>query len=215
MLLLPMLYLPPVTYMALLHTADEVRIEAYENYIKSTYRNRCEIPGANGKITLSIPLTGGRDHHRLYRESRISYTDGWQHRHLMSIISCYGSAPFYEHYIDYFKPFYERRHEHLYEFNRELLLLLIRLMKLDVKVNYTDVYDKNPAGITDMRYAFKTNHPITDLSIGQKKWHLGEVPYISVFESTDVASMHMSSLDLLFNTGPGSRSILDRMVTII
>src|ERR1035437_5506877 len=99
MLFIPMLYLPPVYYMALLYAADDVCIEAHENYIKSTYRNRCEIMGANGVIDLSIPLLGGRDHHQPYQGAQIAYTADWQHRHRMSILSCYGSAPFFAHYM--------------------------------------------------------------------------------------------------------------------
>ncbi|MCW3127175.1 MAG: WbqC-like family protein [Bacteroidetes bacterium] len=212
---MPMLYLPPVSYMALLCAAGEIQIESHENYIKSTYRNRCEILGANGIITLSIPIAGGRDHHQLYSESRISYTDTWQHQHLMSILSAYGSAPFYEHYQGYFRPLFSgRRYEHLYEFNKDLLLLMIKLMKLDVSVTYTDTYEKQPAEKTDLRHIFKANQKMTDLMISQKKWHLSEVPYIKVFGNVDVLSTNLSCLDLLFNTGPEAKDILRQMVSI-
>lgn len=200
--------------MALLCAAGDVQIEAHENYIKSSYRNRCEIAGSNGIITLSIPLEGGRDHHRLYRESQISYTDPWQHRHRMSIISSYGSAPFYEHYEVYFRPFYERKYDNLYEFNKELLSLLVKLMKLDVRIGYTDVFEKVSADKADLRNAFKPNRLISELTFLQKKWHLQEVPYIKVFGEVDALSTNLSCLDLLFNTGPESKSILRQMVTV-
>jgi hypothetical protein len=214
MLLLPMLYLPPVSYMALLCAAGDVQIEAHENYIKSSYRNRCEIAGANGIITLSIPLEGGRDHHRLYTESQISYADAWQHRHFMSILSSYGSAPFYEHYEGYFRPFYERKYDSLYEFNKELLTLIVRLMKLDLRIGYTAIFEKESGDRADLRNAFKPNRQISELTIGQKKWHLQEVPYIKVFGEVNALSTHLSCLDLLFNTGPESKSILRQMVSI-
>ena len=208
---MPMLYLPPISYMALICAAGEVQIEASENYIKSTYRNRCEIPGANGIIALSIPLKGGRDHHQLYSEAEIAYTDHWQHRHLMSILSCYGSSPFYEHYIGYFEPFYIRQYDNLYELNNELLMLLIRLMKLDVKINYTDIYEQSPDSKTDLRHAFKPDKQVSDLTVKQKEWRLREAPYIQVFGANN---MQLSSLDLLFNTGPESKAILSQMVEI-
>jgi hypothetical protein len=213
MLLMPMLYLPPVSYMALSSAAGEVCIEGHENYIKSTYRNRCEIMGSNGIIDLSIPLRGGRDHHQLYRGSEIAYISDWQHRHRMSILSCYGSAPFFEHYMPYLEPFYEKRHKYLFEFNKELLALMIKLMKLDVTLSYTDVYDNNSDGIADLRRAFKPNKGMKEIIVDEKKWRLREVPYMQVFEGS-VCSLSISCLDLLFNEGPQSKNILKQMVII-
>ena len=208
MLLLPMLYLPPVSYMALIHAAGEVHIEVCERYIKSTYRNRCEILGANGVISLSIPLQGGRDHHQLYRDTKISNTDHWQHRHMMSILSGYGSAPFYEHYAEYFTPFYQKQYESLFEFNKELL----KLMKLDVKIDYTETFEKILGADTDLRHFFRPNKVLSEFTLGEKKWHLCEVPYIQVFGTIDVVSAQVSCLDLLFNTGPEAKTILNQMV---
>jgi hypothetical protein len=202
MLLLPMLYLPPASYMALLNAESEVLIESQENYIKSTYRNRCEIMGANGVIELSIPLLGGRDHHQSYRDTQIAYTGDWQHRHRMSIMSCYGSAPFFDHYIPYLEPFYEKQYTHLFDFNKELLVLLIRLMKLEVRISYTDTYEAQPIGMTDLRKAFKPRVVIDKVT---------SVPYMQVFESVD-GSHSLSCLDLLFNEGPQSKEILKQMV---
>jgi hypothetical protein len=211
MLLLPLLYLPPISYMALLCAAGEVYIEAQENYIKSTYRNRCEIIGANGVIDLSIPLIGGRDHHQLYRDTRIAYTNHWQHRHYMSILSCYGSAPFFEHYMPYLQPFYTQTFEHLFEYNEQLLQLLLRLMKLETKIHFTQEYDKEPVGKTDLRDSFKPAKSINEIIVGEEKWQLSEAPYIRVFDQAD-ATGNISCLDLLFNEGPQAVSILKQMI---
>jgi len=211
MILMPMLYLPPLSYMALLHAAGDVCIEAQENYIKSTYRNRCEILGSNGLIDLSIPLRGGRDHHHAYQDSLIDYTNDWQHRHRMSIISSYGSAPFFEHYMPYFEKFYDRQYTKLFDFNKELLLLLIRSMKLNVNINFSEIYEKEPVGKADLRKAFKPGKLLNEIRAGQDLWQLKEVSYIRVFE-TNISSSSLSALDLLFNEGPHSKNILQQMV---
>jgi hypothetical protein len=214
MLLMPMLYLPPIAYMALLHAAGEVCIEAQENYIKSCYRNRCEVMGPNGIIDLSIPVRGGRDHHQLYMGTAIAYDSDWQHRHYMSILSCYGSAPFYEHYMSYLKPFYEKKHTNLFEYNKELLELLIRLLKLEVKLTYTDMYEKHPDGKTDLRNTFKPGRSLDGFIMDDRKWYLKEVSYMRVFDSED-HSLNISSLDLLFNEGPQSKNILQQMIVAV
>ena len=214
MLLMPMLYLPPLSYMALVCSARDVCIEADENYIKSTYRNRCEIMGSNGPIDLSIPIIGGRDHHQLYREVQIAYDSDWQHRHRMSVLSCYGSAPFFEHYMPYLESFYNKQHKYLFEYNKELLDLLIRLMKLDATISYTEVYEKEINDGSDLRRAFKPGKEITEINIGQEKWQIQEVNYMRVFENANIYSS-ISCLDLLFNEGPQSKKILKQMVVAV
>ncbi len=198
--------------MALLNATGDICIEAHENYIKSTYRNRCEILGSNGPIDLSIPLVGGRDHHQSYKDARIAYDFDWQHRHQMSIISCYGSAPFFEHYMPYLEPFFEKKTLSLFDLNRQILELLIRLMKVDVKVNYSDSFEKNPVDRVDLRNAFKPGKDIGSIVVGQNKCMVKNVPYMRVFEAVDV-SAGLSCLDLLFNEGPASKTILKQMIT--
>jgi hypothetical protein len=212
MLLMPMLYLPPISYMALLQLAGEVRIETAENYSKSTYRNRCEISGSNGLIDLSIPLRGGRDHHQLYKNVQIAYDIDWQHRHRISILSCYGSAPFFEHYMPYLEPFYNKPYAYLFEYNKELLMLIIMLMKLDVRLSYTSVYDRSPTGTTDLRSVFKPGKIPSDISIGPVTRIFKEVSYMRVFGSTSL--LNVSCLDLLFNEGPQSKAILQQILVL-
>ncbi len=198
--------------MALLTAAGEVQIEAHESYVKSTWRNRCEVAGANGIITLSIPLTGGRDHHRLYRDTQIAYTENWQHRHWTTIYSAYGSAPYYEHYRDKIESLFHRKFDSLWEWNEVWLTLLIRLMKLDISITYTDSYDRSPAGKTDLRACWKPGKLPQEVTAGAEIWQIQDVPYIKVFGPVDTVSTGLSSLDLLMNEGPQSRDILKRMV---
>jgi hypothetical protein len=131
---------------------------------------------------------------------------------MMSIISGYGSAPFFEHYAEYFEPS-KRRYESLFEFNKELLLLIIKLMKLDVKIDYTEAFEKSDAHDTDLRQLFRPNKAIEEFTMGERKWH-SEVPYIKVFGAIDVVNTQVSCLDLLFNTGPEAKTILQQMVSI-
>ena len=49
-------YLPSVFYLKQLLLHDTILIEKQENFIKQTYRNRCDIMSANGMMSLSIPL---------------------------------------------------------------------------------------------------------------------------------------------------------------
>jgi len=54
--LLPSFYLAPVEYYAALFHAHSAQVEVHDHYQKQSYRNRCVIAGANGPMTLSIPV---------------------------------------------------------------------------------------------------------------------------------------------------------------
>ncbi len=59
---LPINYFPPISYFVVLAQNDTVLIEQHEHFIKQSFRNRMEIFGVNGKLSLTIPL------HRKSRE---------------------------------------------------------------------------------------------------------------------------------------------------
>ena len=194
--------------MAIVAITKELWLEHQENYIKGSYRNRFDLLSATGKIAMSIPLVGGRDHHRLYRETQITYTTHWQQIHYHALLSCYGSAPFFEHYINYFKPFYSQQYESLFDYNLQLLHLLIKLLKLEVKINLTEEYIKDPTHLLDLRVTFKPQEPSFKLA----GYDLREVPYLQVFESIQPFTNHISCIDLLMNEGPHSKEILREMI---
>ena len=64
-LLIELPYLGNIAFYKLLTNFDEILIEKHEFFQKASYRNRCEISGPNGKLTLSIPIVGGKDKKQL------------------------------------------------------------------------------------------------------------------------------------------------------
>src|SRR5579872_5731971 len=137
MLLLSTAYLPPIQYFQKIVSAEVVCIEKYEHYIKQTYRNRCYILSANGVQCLSIPLI--QTHEKIIITSvKISYAENWQKRHWRSITSAYGNSPFFIYYADELKVFYEKKFDLLFEYNLELLQVLLRLLKIKAGMRFTE-----------------------------------------------------------------------------
>ena len=56
--LLPVLYLGPISYFSQLkqHQAGRIELERFEHFPKQTYRNRMSIYSPNGKLDLTIPV---------------------------------------------------------------------------------------------------------------------------------------------------------------
>jgi len=105
MILLPSFYLAPVEYYAALFRAENALIEIHDNYRKQSYRNRCHIAGANGMLTLSIPIEKPSSLKGTMKDIRIADHGNWQHLHWNAIVSAYNSTPFFQYYEDDFRPF--------------------------------------------------------------------------------------------------------------
>lgn len=203
-LLIELQYLGSIRYYAKLLQYEEIAIEKCENFVKSTYRNRCYITGPNGRLLLSIPVKGGKSQHTKYSNIEIAYEEDWQKIHWQSLFSSYRRSPYFEFYEADFEPFYHRYYDSLFEFNWELMQLLIRLIGIQVPVSFTNKYEKHPSPeLTDLRSGIHPN-PKKEL----KDLLYQEPKYIQVFEERTGFIPNLSIVDLLFNQGPNTLSVL-------
>ena len=194
-ILLSTAYLPPVEYLSLL-LKEDVEIEKCENFVKQTYRNRALIPTANGILPLTIPVKKHGLHNCPITKVEIDYSQSWQRMHWRAIEAAYNASPFFLYYKDYFYPFYHQQDiKYLFDFNIQLLTILLKLFKIDKKIHFTSTYavlDKNE----DLR-----------LIIHPKKRECADYPfnnmnvYRQVFLEKTGFIPNLSCIDLLFNEG--------------
>jgi len=190
---LPMFYLPPVEYFIQLnrHKAN-ILIEREEHLIKQTYRNRAHIYSPDGMLALTVPLVKGSKVHTKMKDVKISYDFNWQRLHWMSLQNCYRRSAYFEFYEDDFARFYDRNFEYLFDYNEELLRLIIKLLKLKVDYKLTTEYHEVYPEMLDLRRAIT---PKKESDIDQK-------PYFQLFEERHGFLKNLSIVDLLFNHGP-------------
>lgn len=189
-------YLAPIEYYSYLFRAEKAVIEIYDNYQKQSYRNRCIIAGANGAMTLSIPIEKPSTAKCPMKDIRIAEHGNWQHLHWQAIVSAYNSTPFFEFYEDDFAPFYEQKFDFLLDFNEALRETICRLIGIDTPISYSDKYIvKVPHDTVDLR---ETIHPkrISNFKIK---------PYYQVFREKNGFLPNLSIIDLLFNLGNETR----------
>ena len=199
-LILPALYLPPIAYFRIIHAAAlPVLLEQHEHYPKQTYRNRASIYGANGILDLIIPIKKGQLFHTKMQDVQISYESDWQRLHWMSIQTAYRSSAYFEYYEDDFAQFYEKPYESLLAYNKAQLTLLLKLLRIEAEIRYTESYRKDYAADVDFR---QTIHPKKPSPAGPAK------PYYQVFASKHGFLPDLSIVDLLFNHGPQSKDYL-------
>lgn len=203
--LLELQYLPPVHSFAYLAAHPSVFIEAQENYVKGSYRNRAHIASANGVQRLSIPLKKGKNEQMGIQKVALSFHQPWPAQHWQAIRSAYGNSPFFAHYEEEVKVFYlEKKYRHLWDFNLGLLLVLVKLLGLKTEIQLTDEYQKQaPPDLLDLRGIVSPKAKIADRNFSP-------VRYPQVFEDRHGFLPNLSILDLLFCEGPAARGTLVR-----
>lgn len=198
-LLLPALYLPPVSYFHVIHQNDfPIILDRHENFQKQTFRTRTTIGTANGRLDLIVPIVHGRKERRTMGDTLINYEFNWQRLHWLSIQTAYRSSAYFEFYEDDFAQLYNKKYEFLIDFNIAQLELVLKCLKLNRSVSLTDKFHPMQED-NEYRTAI---HPKKD-----KFWESQPV-YYQVFENTNVFLAGLSIIDLLFNQGPHSKSYL-------
>jgi len=192
-------YLPPVHYFALMSNASEVVIEQFETYPKQSYRNRCEIYSANGKIPLIIPVHKPHGNHTMIKDVRVSNQEKWQILHWRAIKAAYANSPYFLYYQDDLEPCYKEKVFGLLDFNTRLLQIIIDMIGLKTKVSFTDDFIKEQEGVVDYRWKISPKKTFTDFTT--------KVYYQSFSEKYGFIPQ-LSIIDLLFNLGPDCKHYL-------
>ncbi|NTW32235.1 MAG: WbqC family protein [Bacteroidetes bacterium] len=194
-------YLPPIEYFKELAKYRSIYIDKYENYIKQTYRNRCNIYTANGKLSLSVPVIKTTGNHTKIKDIEIDNNQAWQHIHWLSIESAYNSSPFFLYYRDYFEPFYNKKFKYLIDLNTELLYLLLKLCDISCEIKFSESYIETSEILKDYK---------SIISPKNKKSLVPIFPeYTQVFDDKHGFMQNLSIVDLLFCEGTGCRTYLE------
>ncbi len=205
-LLLPSSYFPPISWMASYQKASTIQIEKWETYPKQTIRNRCYILTPNGSACLSVPVVKTSGNHSLTRQISLFNGEAWRRKHFRAIASAYNKSPYFQFYRHHFDAFFEQDFQGLIELNESSILLILKILKMQPKHSYTDVWVENRPHITDLRKAFQ-QHPLGSTE--------AYPAYYQVFSDRQPFIPDLSMLDLLFNLGPESVQYLDQLPDII
>ncbi len=197
-------YLPPIQYLTHWVCSDNKIMEQHDNYQKQTYRNRCKILGANGVVSLIVPVVKSRRAKIKTKELRISYDTRWQDLHWRSIVSAYNSTPFFEYYRDDFEVFYNKKFNFLFDFNMELFKVILNSLDYPVDISLSEDYLDKKDNIIDFRNII---HPKKEFSLFDDKFK--SIEYWQVFKERFNFVENLSVIDLIFNKGPEALDILE------
>lgn len=200
-ILLPIFYLPPISWFAVfLKDENEVVLEQFENFPKQTYRNRANIYGANGRLSLIIPTrhTGKC----VMKETEISHRENWQQLHWKSIKTAYQSSPYFEFYEEKLQKIFEFRTDSLIEFNLNALKIIQDILKTEKAYSLNNEYVKIPL---EENYREKFS--------AKKETEFEMEEYYQTFSDKLGFEKDLSILDLICNKGPETLTYLKNIQT--
>ncbi|NQY11634.1 MAG: WbqC family protein [Flavobacteriales bacterium] len=189
--ILPSSYLAPISYYHSILKQDNAIFDYAEHFVTRTFRNRCEIYGANGSLNLSIPvqkITGKSS----VKDIKVSYDMDWQAVHWKSMETAYKSSPFFEFYEHYFHNAFNTKIEYLVDLNTELFEITLKILDLAKEIEVSQKYLDADEKSLDLRAQFNL----------RKKPNFHNKPYFQVFSDTGPFLEDLSIIDLIFNLGP-------------
>lgn len=197
--LLPIFYLPPVSWFSVFNNENsEIVFEKHEHFPKQTYRNRANIFGANGKLSLIIPIN--HNGKRELKDIEISYAERWQNLHWKSIKTAYQSSPYFEYYENKLAKIYENQSRFLVDFNLNTLEILQDILKTNKEFSFTEEYFKTPEQ-KDFREFFSA----------KKEPDFEQEEYYQTFSDKLGFIKDLSVIDLICNLGPEANSYIKKL----
>lgn len=195
-------YFGNIQYYSKFINSNKVVIDSFENYCKQTYRNRCDIVGANGVMSLTVPVVKIHNRKVAMKDIEIDYAMNWQNQHLRSIVSAYKNSPYFEYYFDDIEPIFRRNEKYLLDLNDLTLEKCSSIIGLDLNMEFSNHYIDDVEGVfDDFRELISPKSRDVDSS------YL-DVEYYQVFSEKMEFKPNMSILDLIFCEGGESKDIL-------
>ena len=220
-------YLPWLGFFEQMYRSNIFVIYDDVQYDKHGWRNRNRIKTANGIQWLTVPVHVSLKEPLLIKEVRIDNRQNWAKKHLLSIRQNYAKAPFLKEYINIFEEAYSKEWEYLVDVDMYFITKLAECLhmkdkeiimssNLNVKgdrierlINICKIFNAN----TFYEGAIGKNY----IDEGYFNRHGIKVEYQDykhpVYKQLyGVFVPYLSAIDLLFNHGRESLSILTNKI---
>ena len=188
-------YFPPIQYVSKLFLHTNVVVDIHETFLKQSYRNRCTILSANGKLDLIIPVIKPNGNKTQTKDIQIDHKDNWKHVHWQAIVSAYKQSPFFEFFEEELISLFSQTHNYLIDWNMECMKVLFSCLDEQFTLSFSEKY------LEEGQYDFRDS--ISPKPRLQKEdVNFRPEPYYQTFIDKFEFQENLSILDLIFNEGP-------------
>ncbi len=193
-LLIEYQYFGCINYYNALCKYKYIQFEVFENYQKSSFRNKMELASPQGRQVLSVPILGGRGIRQPMYNVGIDNRQAWQTNNYKTIVNLYNRSPWFEYYKDSLYELYQTPVALLTQWNKLCTQWALAKLKVNAILTETANYTKTNhlPDIVDYRNNDYANH------------ETGPIHYLQVFDQQFGFMPNLSILDLLFCEGPNA-----------
>lgn len=215
-------YLPWLGFIERMAQSDIFILLDNVAYSKSYFYNRNRIKTSSGWIWLSVPVLTKGSFGQLIKDTQIDNKQRWQEKHWKSIQQAYGKAPYFGEHRSFFERLYTTEWTYLAELNEAIIRYLGQQFWIRTQIIRASELQAGGVKTELLLNICKELGATVYLSGIDGAKYLEEAAFTR--EGIHVAYQHfrhpvypqlwgqflpqMSSIDLLFNSGPGSLSVL-------
>lgn len=195
-------YFPPLGFFGWYGPGVDIYIDFSERFEKQTYRNRCCLLAADRVLNLTVPVQKGKTQCTTGQVGVVNQSP-WARLHLRSMASCYGRAPFFEHYMPQLESVLGNNWHQLAQLN----LATLRWAEKVLGLGPAQVLLHKPSIDDAFVQLHGALHPKREPGTGGAI--LSYKPYHQCF-SPHAFVPGLSIIDLIMNQGPGASSYIPK-----
>ena len=212
-------YFPRAAFLALVDAADRFVLADTFQYSRQSFQNRSPIRTPDGWQWISIPLQAGR-HGGPVVDAAIRGTPFWIRKHWRSLHFNYRTAPFFDYYEPELKWIFERDWTNLGALTCATVEILCRLLAIDTSLVRASDLAGRPGSVEQVLEIEGRNDLLSPSEVAMfdaqnvepvAVLEFREPEYRQNFEGFEPG---LSALDLLFNYGPETMTIIRRASAI-
>jgi len=216
-------YLPWLGYFDRIARSQIHIVLDHVQFEKNSFTNRNKIRVKDGSCWLTVPImTKGRFGHLQINTVEIAHTNNWPQKHLQSLLTNYGKAPYFRQHQEFFAGVYAERFERLIDLNRVITDYLLDAFSIDTKILYSSELavegTKSDLVLNLCKKVGATNYlsgslgrdylvsdSFSTANITLDYHDYAHPTYSQVYPGFEP---YMTAADLLFNHGPDAKRIL-------
>ncbi len=194
-------FFPPIQYITKFLTNELIALDDLGLYTKQSYRNRSYVFTGNKVQSIQVPVKQGKSTVP-FKDVKIDYSRNWPREHWVTIQSAYGKTPFFDYYRDEVEAILKAKYCFLLDLDLATIQMVLKKLSIKTDVTLLSEYHGYKTELVDCLSHIHPKKPeAADPYFRQKQ-------YIQAFHERFDFVPNLSILDLLFNKGPESKTIL-------